>query len=106
MPLIAGGQRSRAHKTHLAARHVPKLRQLIQKNTTHKTSRPRHSRIIIQLEHPSAAFSSILKAVVQSFRFMNHGAELEQDERPSAVSVAHLTEQHRKSVSKKHQQRK
>ena len=80
-------QRARTHQRHVATQNVPELRQFVERRLAQQPPERRDSRIILDLEHRSAAPRSAPRATAwQLIGIRDHRPELVHPERPLVES--------------------
>ena len=95
---LVGQRRPRPHEAHLAAQHVPQLRQLVERRGAKHTSDARHTRVVLELEQWPGPLVRSPQHRQLGFGLDTHGAELDHVERAAVATHAALPEQHRAPV--------
>src|ERR1700683_3532714 len=92
---VAEAHRSWTHQGHIADKHIPELRQFIERSLTEKSSERSDSRISPHFEDGTRSLVQVLQALEQSLSILDHSAKFNKTHFPSTVAVALLDEKHR-----------
>ena len=99
---FAWNRRTRTHQRHVAAKHIEKLGQLVQRKPAQKPADRGQPRIVGNLGHH--VFRIEMRDLVHPFfRIDDHGAEFVEGEIPSVQPAADLSENHRPPGRELHQ---
>ena len=93
--VLVAGQGARPHQRHLAAQHVPELRQLVDTGLPQQSSETRDAGILLDLEGRSVLFVQRHQLRFARLGVGDHRAELQHHELPAAQTAPLLTEEHR-----------
>ena len=91
-------QRPRADEAHLAAEHVPELRQLVDRRPAQDPPDAGHARVVRDLEHPRVAGRVLVQVghgLLQPLGVAHHRAELEDRELAARLTNPGLPEEDR-----------
>ncbi len=89
------GKRPRPHQRHLAAQHVPQLRQLVDAGAPQESPQARRPRVVLDLERRPVLFVQRRQLRFAGLGVDDHRAELQHHELPPAQSAPLLTKEHR-----------
>ena len=111
MPHVVGGDlprqwRPRAHQAHLAADHVPELRQFVDAGAAQEATHAGDPRIVGDLEGGSADLVALLQLAQPLLGVGDHGAELEDLERSTVEADPRLPEEDRRDPGRDRDQQR